>query len=168
MGKRAVCTLMIFTVLALWPGAARSTSASTPRTKHSISLYQKGAQLYAQGDLRGALAAYRDLLQASPGNRTALLSIARIEMELTNQRQAPRAAPHPESSGFDDFILNDLAQWVQFDRSLGDAQDKLGTMAARNGELKQLLAERRVAFNEDRKFLKERELRALVRRLSTD
>ena len=171
MGKRCVVFLLaVVTVLALWPGGARASPGVTPRAKRPAKLYQKGAQAYAQGDLNGALAAYEELQRADPGDRTAALSIGRIKMELaarqaTPARAVPAAAAHRQADDLDDIILQDLAVWFNFERTLGDVRSDLGTLQARNGKVAQLMAERRLAISRDRGFPKERELRALIRRL---
>ncbi|MCX5795375.1 MAG: hypothetical protein NTY77_07780 [Elusimicrobia bacterium] len=169
---RSACFLAVLTIFAFEPGGARASAGAAPQAKRSAGLYQKGARAYAQGDLDAALAAYREVLKEDPEDPTAELAVGRIEMELAARRAAAaRAAAagdlHRQAADLDSLVLDHLYDWFFFERTLGDAQADLGTLQARSGMVAQFMAERRLALSRAGRFPKERELRALVRRLPT-
>ncbi|MFA6004514.1 MAG: hypothetical protein WC881_10650, partial [Elusimicrobiota bacterium] len=135
-------------------GAAQGRNA---RAKNSMPspLYQKGTELYAKGDLRGAQIMYLALLRKDPENRPARIAVKRIAMELRDA-QDPPAIPAElswlaeASEAIDDFLVEGVPRVINFDATLGDAFSRVGTMGAHRGRVDQLLAERRLALDQGR------------------
>lgn len=138
-----------------------------PTVPGGAAASKDAAELYAEGHVKEALAAYRRRLARNPDDRTAQLAVARIQAELARRHaqalpRTPRRAAEEEKTW-----LSRAAAWVHFDRTLGGLLFRLGTQEAMRGRVEQLLAEQRTAKAKRRMFHrdKELELRALVRRL---
>lgn len=145
------------------PRAARAAACPDCRRE-----YHRGVALYSQGRLAQALAVFRDVEAREPGDRPARLAARRVARELASVRRAPRlppaARPAQSQSALDDLLLR-AAAWFDFDRLVGDRLSGAGALAAACGRVRQLLAERRLALSRHRPFARERELRAMIRRL---
>lgn len=156
------------------PAAARAARADSPADEsvESARLYQAGMDSYTRGDLDAAQASFREALRLEPSSRSALAAVRRLESELSSRpavarRLAPAPARRPESAGgLDRFFLVSLPRWFYFERTLGDGLRDVGTLAALNARVVQLMGEREIALARNRPFRKDRLLRALLRRTS--
>lgn len=157
--------LALLAVLALIPGAAQARAKESRPTA-----YDKGAQLYADGKLPQALAIFQAILRREPGDRAALKAARRVEAELA-RRRPPSRVPDAEAlldwtaDDVDELLAIRLPRLLRPEDAVGDLLHAVGTLEAAGGRVSQLLVERRFARKRGRKFLKERELRAAVRRL---
>jgi hypothetical protein len=130
--------------------------------------------VYAAGMPDKALDFFREALHRHPKDPIALAAISRVKTELAAApASAPESAPqeaelsliHAASDALDEFVLVDVPRALNFDDTLGDGESRVGTLAALSGRVAQLFQERRFALEHDRPFRKDRELRALVRRM---
>lgn len=83
-------------LLMAFAGPAAAWAADAPAAalgRADESFYQQGLTRYARGDLKGALAAFREALRRDPENRFARAAVRRVEGELKRPRS--RAAPVP-------------------------------------------------------------------------
>jgi hypothetical protein len=170
--KKVVGVLIFigWTALLTAAGAASPTRPSLPKSHKTIEsddYYQRGMDLYAAGKTPQALGAFRVALRRHPEDQAAQTAVRRLEVELAYKPTATHAGDNysAEPSWLDEFVLADMPWLINFNQSLGDSMSASGTLIACNGRVAQLLAERRLAMAQERPFLKEKELRALVRRL---
>lgn len=124
---------------------------------------------YAAGDRDAALVFFRRALRESPGNRSALTAVRRLESETAAPPAAVRppveSASPPSSAGrVEAFLLGTLPRWFNFERTVGNGLSDVGTLNALNARVVQLLGERRFALAQNRAFRNERQLRELLRR----
>ena len=134
--------------------------------------YQAGVAFYAAGQTYSAIDSFRTALRHQPDNRLARAALRRLEVEIGSAPAVEFGHPTPESSrldrisrAFDQWVLIDIPRALNFNDTLGDDLSADGTLAAMNGRAAQLLIERKIAAKHDRMFLKDRELRSLVRRM---
>lgn len=163
-----LCAVLGTSALAVPPRRTRSR----PTSVQADARYQAGMALYAAGDPLTALKSFRAALREDPEDPYVRAAVRRIEAELAAASAPSSAPPPPETSmleaaadAFDALCLVAIPRAVNFDDSVGGAQDVEGTLAALNGRVAQLLQERRYASEHDLPFRKDRELRALVRRI---
>jgi hypothetical protein len=156
---------------AAW-AAPGSKSPSRPSPTEEDPFYKVGMSLYAAGDAAKALDCFRIALRERPRDPLVRAAVRRVEAELDAARPPliARASAQPSwldemSEAFDELVLVDIPQVVNFDDTLGDGESAVGTLAALNARVAQLLNEQKFALEHDRPFRKERELRSLVRRL---
>jgi hypothetical protein len=140
-------------------------AAAPERDIENDTYYLGGLSLYAHGETKQALAAFRDALARHPNDPKALAAVRRLEVELAGQKPSSPKRRRRLALVVDRTWLDHSFWWVRFGRTLGDAESAQGSLTALQGKVKQLLAERRRAFALRRRFSKERELRALVRRM---
>jgi hypothetical protein len=165
-----------FCVLACGMAAAAPKSGHAPPSA-SIDddlFYQAGVKQYAAGQRDKALGSFRVALRHHPGNRLMISTIRRVEGEVGQppavefRREALEASWFDQTSdAFDEFLLVDVSNAMNFDDSLGDAESSVGTLEALNGRVAQLQKEQEFALRHGQAFLKEREMRSLVRRMPT-
>lgn len=165
MPLRAAAALWFVVAVA---GRAAARPADAPVSKEadaSDRLYQKGLDQYSRGDRAGALETFRAVERSDPADRFARAAVRRLESELAPRPPAVRPASYAEDlSRLDRFLLVELPRWYHFDRSVGNSLSAVGTLAALNARVRQLMGERKVALAKMRRFRKERELRELLRR----
>lgn len=143
--------------------------AGARRARTGADPYQRGLELYSHGRLREALSQFEEALRREPDNVLARNAARHIERDLLAERAGfgPEAsAPRREtwSERLDDWLL-DAGRWARFEAVLGDRLSGLGGLRAAQGRVRQLLAERRLARALHRRFRRDNELRAMVRRL---
>lgn len=168
--KKAAKELIFLACTALLAAGAGATPTRTShpkrhKTAESDDYYQKGLNLYAAGKTPQALGAFRVALRRHPEDQSAQAAVQRLEVELAYAPVASSAKASVEPSWIDDFVLADMPWLINFNDSIGDSVNASGALNACNGRVAQLLAERKIALAQERPFGKERELRALVRRL---
>ena len=156
--------------------AAMPAPVVKPRPKTAAiendPFYQTGMSVYAAGMPDKSLDFFSEALRRHPNDPVALSAVSRVKTELAAAPAPEFARPEAEpsfiqafSDTFDAFVLVDVARALNFDDTLGDGESRVGTLAALSGRVAQLFQEQRFAREHDRPFPKERELRALVRRM---
>ena len=177
-----VVFLGLFLLLRLPLEAAASDKSNGEKSE--FDSYQHGVQLYADGKPPQALAIFKKIVRKNPKNQYARAAIARVESEIGLKKQpapdiaasaklkpGPAEAEIPRywtervSEKVDDFLIVNLPRSLNFNHTLGDFITGVGTLQAVQGRVNQLLAERKFALAKNRPFSKEKELRALVRRM---
>jgi hypothetical protein len=166
--RRAASRLALAVAISALPLASADAAEDSAPPQ---SRYEKALQLYSDGKLREAQAAFASLARDYPNHEAARTAVVRIQNEL--DPDGPMAwvhspSVHEESSledAFDNFLLDSIPRCLRFERTLGDARARVGTLQACQGRIDQLLAERRLARKLKRTFRRDKELRALVRRM---
>lgn len=133
--------------------------------------YRAGVGFYAEGRRLEALDAFRKALRIEPDNGTVRAAVDRVRLELSRPVDpaptlslAQTGEPASLEEWIDDWLLVLAPRYIRFEKTLGDAWTGQGTRDAMGGRVAQLMAERRLALVRNRTFLKDPELRALVRR----
>lgn len=159
------CTAALLIGVWLWTLLCVPACAASP--SEAERQYQKGVSAYAQGHHALALSAFRESLRLDPRNLSARAAVQRIALEASQPDSARSTTPSaPGSEGaLDDFLLRQVPRYFRFERTVGDARADQGTLDAMQGRVAQLMGERRLALSHRGVFVKDRELRALVRRL---
>lgn len=166
---------LLLTGLLVLAGAAASAKARAQRPAKSSRAeadfyYQNGVDQYASGRYPQALAAFREALRRDPGNRVARIAAERVRGEIaltaSEKASARRAPGNRGAPPVEDTILQRVARVLAFERTLGDERERAGRLAAMQGRIAELLAERRISRARRRAFSKDAELHALSRRLS--
>jgi len=151
-----------------------SPAAALDRRPSRVSLspeaerhYQAGMQFYVAGSKDQALSSFRQALRLSPQDPSARAAVNRLEVELMSPPPTRPEQARPDELGEDpvEVFAAQVVDFVRFEETLGDARSKTGTLEAMQGRVAQLLAERKRAKSKGLAFAKERELRAMVRRL---
>lgn len=154
--------------------AALSCALALPFAAHAFAAppeqgraYEEGIEDYARGDNDAALSSFRAALVRDPKNRYALAAVRRLEYEAA-ARRASRLSEIPGNAApagaIERFFLVSLPRWFYFERTLGDGRRDAGTLDALNARVVQLLGERKVALDRNRRFKNEIRLRELIRR----
>lgn len=163
---------LMFGVAGAGLAAAGRGAAPAKRRPLAEARYRAGVDFYARGAYTEALVAFQDAVRLDPGDRASRAAANRVRLELG--RHAGTYAPgssvwrmQPESPADRDggSLLAGLAQFVHFERTLGDSRNQQGAQQAMLGRVAQLLAERRILRTRGRPFARENELHALARRL---
>jgi hypothetical protein len=148
--------------LVLLCGAAQAK----PRPRKPLSAVDKGTKLYAEGKLPQALAIFRGALRRDPDNEAARKAVARIELELSRAHRPGYSADRDDwLDDLDQALVEGVPRVVNFEDTVGDALGRVGDLEAGQGRVRQLLAERAFALKRGKRFSKDNELRAAVRRL---
>lgn len=163
----------LFLALAAWllAGiASRAEEGSSADGARSQPRYERALRLYTDGRLREAQRAFAAIARDYPDHKAARTAVVRIQYELDQDEPlvfspAPAARERGLAEGMDELLLGSLPAYLRFERTLGDARTRAGTLRACQGRVEQLLAERRWARSRKAPFRKERELRAMVRRM---
>lgn len=142
-----------------------------PELEEAERRYEIGVGLYAGGRPAAALAEFKASLNLRPNHAATRAAVLRLESE-TAAIPPPAAASRPSTDdptrrgeALDRLFLVSIPRWINFDKTVGDALSRVGTVAALNGRVAQLLAERRLALARKRPFPKDKQLRALLRRV---
>lgn len=156
------------------PGFASTGRRATLAKRRPLAeaRYRAGVDFYARGAYTEALVAFQDAVRLDPGDRAARAAANRVRSELGRHAAtySPGASvwrlrPEPPADRGEASVLAGLAQFVHFERTLGDSRNQQGAQQAMLGRVAQLLAERRMSRARGRPFAREKELHALARRL---
>jgi hypothetical protein len=173
--ERSALLIGLCILLCSIAAAASKKSRSSEMTSiNDDPFYQTGIKLYAAGQRAKALGAFRVALSHHPGDRLALAAVRRVQGELVQASPfefAPKALENSlldrASDAFDKLMLVDISWVVNFDDSVGNDLSNVGTLQAVNGRVAQLIKEQQFSLEHARPFLKDREMRSLVRRMPT-
>jgi len=157
-------------ISALAPAAAAEDARAAAEAS-----YQAGVEQYARGRFARARADFKKALLLDPRHRAASVGLERIRVEhasdaLSEPFRPPRAArarlgPAGLRAEAETAPLAAAMRLFFFERTVGDARNALGRLAALQGRIAQLETERRVCRARGRAFGRAAELRALSRRL---
>lgn len=169
--RRLIFPIVAGLILGAAGVAAARRAPLAKRRPMAEARYRAGVDFYARGAYTEALVAFQDAVRLDPHDPAARAAANRVRSELG--RHAPTYSPGssvwrlqpdppPERGG---GVLAGLAQFVHFERTLGDSRNEQGAQQAMLGRVAQLLAERRISRERGRPFARESELHALARRL---
>jgi len=166
--KTAIGAALALGLCALLCPPASALERSTSRSQVSPEAerhYQAGMKFYVAGAKDRALASFRQALRLAPRDPSARAAVNRLEVELMSPTRPEPARPEELGEDPVEVFAAQVVGFVMFEETLGEARSKTGTLEAMQGRVAQLLAERKRAKSKGLAFAKERELRAMVRRL---